>query len=185
MQLFVDIRPGAGTKAVGSAYGRLATEQGGQRHDYVFEADATVVVDPVQGKRCEPWWMIAQSCDDLAAYYRSIVARRFGIRLLKPSFGAHVTVMAEERPLRDEAGWKRFHGLRVRFSYTHDVYTNGSFWWLRVSCPELDRIREHFGVAPAGSLGPDGTVLHKVPLHLTVGRAYPGDIRPSAGTPWG
>lgn len=173
--LFVDTQPNVGTKALMSLYGRLITAPAGLQHDYCFEAEAELLVDPTIGKKFDPWWIIATSCNDLAAYYRGMIEKRFNIRLLKPSFDSHVSVVVGEEPLINASTWNEFNGRKVKFTYTHEVFTNGYFWWIRVKSKELENVRKHFGLIDAGSFNEQGELLSN-PFHLTVGKTHPSDI---------
>lgn len=173
--LFVDTQPNVGTKALTTAYGTLVTAPAGLQHDYCFNSEAELFVDPSIGKKFDPWWIIATSCNDLVAYYRNMIEKRFHVRLLKPSFDSHISVVAGEEPLQNADTWSDFHGRKVSFSYTHEVFTNGAFWWVRVKSKDLENVRKHFGLIDAGSFSEIGELL-TTPFHLTVGKTHPSDI---------
>ena len=148
-----------GTKILGSLYGELALEPKGEPV-FDFSDIAAIKVDPSCGKKFSNWWMIANTCDDITAYYRSMVKKEFGITLMKPSFGAHVSIIAGEKPKQNIDRWKYFDGYQKPFEYTHQLYTNGTFWWLNVKSEEMEFIRSFYGLDDSS----------KDPLHLTIGR---------------
>jgi len=173
IKLYVDHTPGLGTKVIGSHFGDLIITKA-YPHDYVFTSEATIVNDPSMNTKFDPNWIIAKSCDDLAAYYRYQIISRFNIRLLKPSFDSHISIVVGEEPIINVDNWNHFNGNIVRFKYTNDIFTNGMHWWLRVECEEMNYIREYFGLNN-DIHAPDGSII-KNPFHLTIGKTHPSDI---------
>lgn len=137
--------PDTGTKALGTSFGRLSTAPAGLERDYAFESEARLDCRPEQGGRAEPWWLLARTPEDVAGYYRFWIERRFGVRLIQPGHGAHITVVAGERPLSNEGAWAGLHGRVVSFRYAHEVFTNGRHWWIRARSAKLEAIRASFG----------------------------------------
>jgi len=85
--------PDTGTKILGTACGVLLTAPVGLPHAYPLELEAVLEADPRQGKDGRdfaPHWIIAHADEELAAYHRRLISDRLGVRLAKPSFGAHV-----------------------------------------------------------------------------------------------
>ena len=64
----------------------------------------------------------------------------------------------EEPPAREL--WRARHGERVEFSCASAPETDGSFYWLTVTCEELLDLRESLGLPRAP----------RHPFHLTLGR---------------
>lgn len=153
------ISPENGTKVLGSIYGELLLEPKGEPV-FNFSGIAKVKVDPAYDKKYSHWWIIAYTCDNITAYYRYSIKKRFGIVLRKPSFGAHISIIAGEKPKQNIDYWKYFDGFEKPFEYTHQLYTNGTFWWLNVKSEEMEFIRDFFGLDDSS----------KDPLHLTIGR---------------
>lgn len=72
------------------------------------------------------WWAIVTADREITRYYRWWVERRFGIRLLPPSWDAHVSVVRGETPAPAfRKLWKRHHGELVTFRYAHHVRRSG------------------------------------------------------------
>jgi hypothetical protein len=159
IRLYIDSR--VGTHVLGSRFGSLDLTYRDRHGDsYVHTAKAKLWYDPSRkGQVSDPWWMIATTDDEIAAYYRWIVQRRFDLALDKPSWGAHVTVVRGEQPVVNDQLWASDNGLEIDFSYTHEVYTNGVHWWLNVDCDAFEQIRVRYGF-PSG----------KRHFHLSIGR---------------
>lgn len=175
MFLHVHETPVDGYRVLGSQNGLLTVGESSSV-EYCHQGMATLESDPTQGSQFDRWWLIARGCNGLAAYYREMIAHRFDIRLLQPSFMSHISVISGERPKKNIQDWKAFDKKKMAFSYSHDVFTNGEFWWLRIHSPEMNDLREHFGLCRAGIKTANGFLNGKYPLHLTIGKTHPSDI---------
>lgn len=116
----------------------------------------------------ESGWLIINANNDIAAYYRKLIHYYSRpIQLMPPKHGAHVTGIAGtyEQPPDFEIFWK-FHLQPISFRYSNEVQTDGSYYWLRVECEELEEIRKQIGLMP--------TI--KYPWHLTIGNLKHNEI---------
>lgn len=112
-------------------------------------------------------WGWLDCCSELGRYYRLMARYRFGgiyIRLMRPAWGTHVTVVRREVPQMSFESILQWDGTEVEFQY-HDLQTNGKHVWLDVDCPSLLAFREKLGLQR----------IPEFPLHITVG-VMPGDI---------
>lgn len=104
------------------------------------------------------WWIVLRCCDDLARYYR----RSLRIKsLAPPPYNSHITIVnggAEEPP--DKTYWGKYDGEEVEFSYGSDVYSDAGYYWVRVECERLHRIREELGLSRTPHW----------PFHLTIAK---------------
>jgi len=166
MKLYINTSSKIGTKVLGSAYEQLTTEYAGNDIDYIFESEGKIIVDPSIGNKYEDWWIMAKTSNGLASFYRSLVAKRFGVRLIEPSFNSHISIITGEKPLLNEDQWKKFHGEKITFKYSNEIFTNGYFFWIRVQSPEMIELREYYGLPPIG----------KYFLHNTIAKTHPSDI---------
>ena len=119
--------------------------------------DPRVVVDGVE--HFDPWWVVVE-CD--AAYldpWRAMAEKEHGVRLTRPRWGAHLSVVSGEAPKAPER-WGFRGGEEIAFEHAPAAQTDGTFFWLPVVAEELLDLREHLGL----SRHP------KSPLHLTLGR---------------
>lgn len=138
---------------------------------YVFEGQGRVNYDPHRGTmrgNTKNWCVI--DCDrEITRYNRWWLNKEKHLILNQPAWDAHISVVRGERLSRDaQLLWKKYHGKRVDFMYEHgDIQTSpdpdapGTFFWVRVHCPLVDRIRSELGLRTSWK-------TH----HMTIGRTY-------------
>ncbi len=80
--------------------------------------------------------------------------------------GSHVTILPAKHngDFRKHVNWKKYEGLTVPFEYSPIIYSNelvgaNRYFWLKIECPMIAKIREEFGLNPK----------LKFPTHLTIG----------------
>lgn len=106
-------------------------------------------------------WVILECPTDLLTYYWNWVYRETHVKLHKPRFGSHISVIrGNEVCDRTSDVYRKHHEKTLTFSYANDLQTNGDYWWLPVSCPILEAIRDELGLSPIPEFG----------FHLTIGR---------------
>lgn len=112
------------------------------------------------GNRSEKWWAVLDCDPNLGSYYRHQfwLAHHKTVRLVRPSWAEHVTVVRNEEPPLKGA-WERYAGRSFEFCYDLVPRTNGFHWWLAVYCPELWNLRVELGL-PSDP---------EFPFHLTFG----------------
>lgn len=93
------------------------------------------------------WWVILDCCPELIAYYRSLVLKLHGIKLQKPLWGPHISVVRGDNPPNKEV-WAKHTGKVIEFEYESWIVDNGKHWWLEVECPELVALRLELGLPP-------------------------------------
>ena len=134
------------------------------------EAGGKIIYDPFRGgmKRDIHGWCIVDTDKEITRYYRWWLQRERHIILNQPSWDAHVSVVRGELSASRHAMWKKHQGRHIQFKYQHgDVQVSkdkdqpGSFYWIRVDCPEVDQIREELGLIASWR-------YH----HLTIGRTH-------------
>lgn len=126
-----------------------------------IESTGIVRYDPVRtGLKSNASCCVIDVDDGISDYYRHLVSSKYGIKLDKPSWGAHISVIqgrwAKESPDFDKL-WGLYEGLEVDFKYS--IYPrfsgdvkyktstpNGSFWFLDVKCDMFYKIRQELGV---------------------------------------
>lgn len=130
-------------------------------NDFPFSAVGKIIYDPTAGKAANPWWVIVECPKDILDYYHYWMKREKGIHLNKPLFGAHISVIrGEEPPKEKQQLWRNHHEKEVTFYYSPNLDTEGEYWWLDVSCPDLLSIREELGLQAEVEFG----------FHFTIGR---------------
>ncbi len=136
--------------------------------NYSFKSTGKLIYDPVQKQDFEPWWLMLKTDEDIVAYYQYYIKKQFGVSLLSPSFNSHISIIAGEKPLKNEDMWKHNHGQDIEFEYTQDIFTKGDFWWLRTTSPQFNQIRQFFGLPEIHN-----DFKNNAPYHLTIGKPHP------------
>lgn len=129
-----------------------------------FTSWGKLVYDPEYFKNASkpaPWWLIVETDKGIVDYYNYLISKRIGIKLLKPSWGSHISVIRGER-INDDFKhlWKQYDGIKLNFKYTNKIDFNEDYWWVNVECDELMKIREELGLSRRPFFG----------FHITVGK---------------
>ena len=112
--------------------------------------------------------------DELDAYYRWFLLKRFSLKLQAPLRGPHITFINDRiSDIPDlETKWtavsKKYEGQIIKLKLNLDVRTNGKHWWLNV--PEDSRKQIHEIRAELGLGRP------YFGLHMTIGYASERNI---------
>lgn len=134
----------------------------------MIQSSGKIVFEPTiigkkQAKQSE--WKrtaIIQLDDELDAYYRWFLIKRFSLKLNQPIRGPHITFIADRMPSEPfNEGAKLFDGKEIRFNYDPNIRSNGKWWWLKIDCPDAKSIREAIGLSPDPYFN----------FHLTIGQA--------------
>lgn len=130
----------------------------------MFNSTGKLVYDPTLAYNVkttqDPFWLILECDPELARYYRYLTKRYFSLDwLMRPAWGAHVSVIRGEKVTKPEL-WAKDKGRQIKFEYTGEVRTNGRHYWLDISCPELLHLRKQYGLNRNPVFGK---------LHLTIG----------------
>lgn len=164
----------------------------------MFKSYGYLHYDPesIRGRktRSDPWWAILKCDRGLVLYYQSLILTqaskvvasdtlfgglgetwevfRRGIRLTESAWGAHVSVIRGEKPLKNKNLWGRYQNEKIEFTYDpRYLNTNGSHWWIRVQSERLMEIREELGLTPQpGFVDKYGNFKVVNPFHITIGR---------------
>jgi hypothetical protein len=114
------------------------------------------------GSKFDEWWLILECCPGLLQYYRHLIHQGTGIKLLKPSWGPHISVIRGEE-IKEEFRhlWGKWNGRKVSFTYSpEDLFDEYRYWWINIQSPELAEIRQELGLPPKP----------KYSFHFTVGK---------------
>lgn len=111
-------------------------------------------------------WLVLMCDDEISRYYRHLYtmtypylnAKRHG-KLTRPVWGAHISIIRNEKILNTKL-WRLNENKIVEFAYEAGVKDNMEYYWLQVVCPELEELREAYGLSRQPKFG----------FHLTVGR---------------
>lgn len=129
-----------------------------------FNVIGKIIIDPKYSINKKiafsPWWSIVKIPDNIIDYYRYLFEKQYDVKLTKPKWGAHVSFIRGEEPKINIDDWNDFHNKKIKLSYSHDIFYNHDYVWLKVKSNDLLNIREHFGLQKE----------HKIGLHITVGK---------------
>jgi hypothetical protein len=126
---------------------------------------------PRPGLKKKPdWWVVVNTDEDITRYYRWWVEKELGVKLAKPSWGSHISIIRGEKPYPDMMHlWDKYEGLQVEFEYSHNVRISGdstgwdrpdNYWFVDVNFPFGIEMRKEFGYK------------YDFGLHITIGRTW-------------
>ena len=112
-------------------------------------------------------------------YYRWFLAKEFGVKLISPMRGAHVTFIndafrkvtgetEEEKQALWDATKLKWEGVEVPVNIDLNIRTDSKWWWFNVSKEhrlELQAIRDELGIG-----------LPYYGLHMSIGQANENNI---------
>jgi len=100
--------------------------------------------------------------DDLDLLYQWFIVRQYGqaLRLNRPIFGTHVTIVRDGEPVADWALWGKHQGVEVDIAYDVVLRNHFGFWSLPVYNDWFQEIRRELGLPPA------------LDFHITIGRQF-------------
>lgn len=139
---------------------------------FEFKSKGIIEYNPPRGnlKKKPDWWCILHTDNEITRYYRYWVYKRYGIKLCKPSWGSHISVIRGEKPWPDQHHlWNKYNGLEFEFEYSHNVRQSGdttgfdrpdSYWFVDIKCDDLINIRKELNLK------------YDYGLHMTIGRSW-------------
>lgn len=100
--------------------------------------------------------------DDLDLLYQWFIERQYGqaLRLNRPMFGTHVTIVTPEETVPDMRAWGKYEGREVDIEYDVVLRHHGPFWSLPVYSDWFQEVRRELGMPPSAD------------FHITVGRQF-------------
>lgn len=139
----------------------------------VLETEGKIIFDPTaikdpSGKMFKEGWVICSLECDITSYYSWFLEKIHGIKLQRPAWGAHISIVRGENVKNDV--WsqikEKYHQKPLKFVYEVSPKTNGEHWWLKVTCEDFFLIRKELCLNP----------FPKFPYHLTLGVPTPKHI---------
>lgn len=105
-------------------------------------------------------WIIAKCDDGLVDYYRWWYWNKNHVKLMRPKFGAHISIVRGEEEGIEKGNWERnMEGPEITFFYSNEIMDVHNYVWMPVWGDDLFRIRREVGLSePIKS------------FHMTVGR---------------
>ena len=135
----------------------------------LIKSTGKLIYDPIRpGVRKTGESLILQPAwDDTDLLYAWFIKRRYGLKLQRPVWYIHITVVSIKENPRKEA-WKKYDGEYIDFEYSPEVYQVWKFWSLPVVCSRLEAIRIELGLSskPRASSGVPSD------FHMTIGRMF-------------
>lgn len=131
-----------------------------------MKSTGKLVYSPRTHLRSSERWLVLMCDDEISRYYRHLYtvaypylnAERHG-KLTRPVWGTHISVIRGER-VPNHKLWRLNDHKIIEFDYEAGVLDNGEYYWLKVVCPELEELREAYGLSKQPQFG----------FHLTIGR---------------
>jgi len=109
-------------------------------------------------------WLIAKCDQELLEYYRWWFWRKTHLWLMKPRWGAHISVVRgseEEQPVERIYEHQR-ENLKITFHYSNElIHQPYGYVWMPVWGKDIEDVREECGVPRSPMM----------PFHMTVGRS--------------
>ena len=111
-------------------------------------------------------WLVLMCDDEISKYYRHLYTFEYPYlhgersgKLTRPVWGTHISIIRGER-IPNFKLWRLDENKIVEFEYEPGVKDNGEYYWLKVTCPYLEDLREKYGLSRHPQFG----------YHLTIGR---------------
>jgi hypothetical protein len=100
--------------------------------------------------------------DDLDLLYQWFIERQFGqaLRLNRPIFGTHATIVRHTEDVPNMALWGKYEGMEIDIEYDVVVRNHFGFWSLPVYNDRFQEIRHELGLPPERD------------FHITIGRQF-------------
>lgn len=111
-------------------------------------------------------WITVDCPHSIVNYYKWWVEKFIGKKTTTSYHRPHITVLAgkNEHGLNKHPLWGKYDGREVEFKYYSQIHTDnpwffkGQYFWLRVECSILPKLRTELGLKPT----------LKWPYHMTI-----------------
>ena len=137
-----------------------------------FKTKGIIQYDPPRGnlKKKPDWWCVLNFDPEITRYYRRVLEQETGLKLCKPSWGTHASIIRGEKPWPDQMDlWKKYDGQEIEIEYSGLIRQTGdttgwdrpdSYWFIEVKSEFLINIRKELNL-PCN-----------FKLHCTIGRTW-------------
>lgn len=113
------------------------------------------------------YWVWVDVDDSLSRYLRRLFLFGHGIKLQKPSWDDHITVVtSHEKEKLNIAKIGYMAGETVSFSLSLDLWTNGNAYWYPVISKDIDDFRVVLGLENP----------RPIPIHFCIGYLFEGKL---------
>lgn len=103
--------------------------------------------------------------DDFDLYYQWYLRKLYGIRIQRPMYGTHMTIVSGNERIAPQYrhNWKKYEGMKVDVYHGLDVIQDHVFWYLNVYHTEsFSAMRAELGLSKC----------YKSVFHVTIGRNF-------------
>lgn len=116
-----------------------------------FTSTGRILKDPPSGQLwngndSSRWWIIVECDFEIGDLYRWFLLRYRGIKLMRPAWGSHISIVRGEVPLSHIA-WDAVATAPTCFRYENEIRDNGTHFWLEAEVEECPKIRKALGLA--------------------------------------
>ena len=138
------------------------SSQDGKSKSFSLKSVGKLVYSPSSHLGSNKDWLVLMCDDQISTYYRSLFAREFPWKpkLTRPVWGTHISVIRGEKIPKPEL-WKLDANKIIQFEYEGGVIDNNDYYWLRVKCEYLCKLREEYGLPREPRFG----------FHMTIGKS--------------
>jgi len=115
---------------------------------YNFFTTGQLEYDPVRKglKANNEYWAIINIDNDIAAYYRELFYQKYKIRLDRPSWDTHISVLKNYPQTNKDIPWKHRDGELTEVAYGNEMFWNSDHVWLNCHSELFFDIREHYNI---------------------------------------
>lgn len=126
----------------------------------MFKSYGKLLYDPRKKNYYDDWWLLLECCPEIISYYKNMIEKELKIKLNKPMWGSHISIIRGEEPRGD---------LKQIWGYNQDMIIpfkcikldcDENYWWLDIESERIFEVRSSYGLSERPRFG----------LHLTIGR---------------
>lgn len=110
-----------------------------------------------------PFKLIVSVDQELSDFYRKLIPPTINVR--KPMYSAHISLVREESPKLEY--WNKYQDQNIVFNYESFIYNDPIYFWLKVECKQLEKIREELGLNRVSPITKSPDNQHD--FHITIG----------------
>lgn len=115
---------------------------------FEFDTEGTIVYDPDRGSmknNIEHWAVITVDAD-IAAYYRHLFYKKYGVVLDKPNWDVHCSVLKGYSMMDKDKPWGWRDSEQVQVNYTHEMFWNTTHVWVNCYSQAFFEIRNFYNI---------------------------------------
>jgi hypothetical protein len=126
----------------------------------MFSSYGKLIYDPKTKNYYDKWWLLLECCPEIISYYKHMIEKELNIKLNKPVWGSHISIIRGEEPKGDlKQCWGFNQDMIIPFNVTK-LDCNEDYWWLEIESDRIFDVRKNYGLSERPHFG----------LHLTIGK---------------